>query len=66
MNTIYNSLPLDLFSELGYLEKIGFNRFRIDFTVEQRKECLEVLSEYFEGVPVSREVTKGHFNRGVL
>lgn len=66
MNTIYNSLPLDLFSELGYLEEIGFNRFRIDFTVEQRKECLEVLSEYFEGVPVSREVTKGHFNRGVL
>jgi len=66
MNTIYNSLPLDLYSELDYLQEIGFSKFRIDFTIEGAKECREVFEEYFNGASLQKEITKGHFNRGVL
>ncbi|MCR4781903.1 MAG: U32 family peptidase [Lachnospiraceae bacterium] len=65
MNTIYNSLPLDLYKEISYFMEIGFSDFRIDFSTENEKECKAVLEQYYNNIPLNVEATKGHFNRGV-
>ena len=66
MNTIYNSLPTDLFSNIKDIKKVGCDKVRIDFTVEDESQTDEVLKEYFNLKNIDIKATKGHFNRGVI
>lgn len=73
MNIIYNSVPLSLHGELAkWKDKTDF---RLDFTVESKREILDVL-QYFlklsksqycdsESVPPYGDYTTGHEKRGV-
>lgn len=64
---IYNSLPLNLISNLEEIKKLKINLFRADFIDESYEETLEVLKslkeESFNGD--FKGFTRGHFKRGV-
>ncbi len=71
MNTIYNSLPLSLHGELSKWQD-GID-FRLDFTIENEQETVQIL-EYFVSTlaagkaltkPPFDEYTTGHEKRGV-
>lgn len=74
-NEIYNSKIYDILSELHQVEKLGFEGYRIDLTLENNLETEQVLQR-LEAVFMGTEndklkqknsaiVTKGHFKRGV-
>lgn len=73
-NTIYNSLPLSLLKEREEVWELGFEGLRLSFTLEdevQTEQILRIFQQvYLEGrqapetFPI-REVTRGHFGRGV-
>ncbi len=73
VNTIYNSLPTSLITELPYLHEDGIRSFRVDLTTEDGKDSRTVLANVIralkdperpqEKLPV--QTTKGHFRRGV-
>lgn len=63
-NIIYNSVPTILITEMKRLEKANISRFRLDFTVENKKEVADVF-RILEGNDVSLAYTKGHYKRGV-
>ncbi len=66
MNTIYNSLPLNLYNEMDELMRNGFSTFRIDFTVENERAVNAVLETFINhNEMISFKCTKGHYNRGV-
>ena len=64
---IYNSLPINLISNVSELKKIGVNSFRLDFIDEGYEETINVLSSYKsgDGIVKNRNFTRGHFKRGV-
>ena len=73
MNTIYNSIPLNLIDKVEDIKKMGFSGVRLDFTIESGKETLEIMN-IFKSVKnnkftyesgFSNDFTKGHYNRGV-
>jgi U32 family peptidase len=64
---IYNSVPLNLLSNLSDLKGINANWFRFDFTDESYEETVKVL-ESFKGGSWDYEYegyTRGHYKRGV-
>lgn len=65
-NTIYNSVPTMLVSQIGELNKIGIQAFRWRFTIETPKQMKSIL-KLFEGDTNSLpdSYTKGHYKRGV-
>lgn len=73
-NVIYNSKPLYLFSVLQELKGCGMMRFRLSFTIENKKETekvLKVCQMAMEKNPKNvqtadmSERTYGHYKRGV-
>lgn len=66
MNTIYNSLPLDLYSYKNEIRNQGFSYEMLSFTTESGRETEEVLKEFLYGTALQSPTTRGHFNRGVL
>jgi putative protease len=69
-NTIYNSVPMNLFGEWDRIKKTG-RKVRLDFTIEsydKTKEVLQAFEDLSGGngkyVP-DYEFTKGYFKRGV-
>lgn len=66
MNTIYNSLPLDLSSFRDEIRGQGFSYEMLSFTTESGRETEEVLKEFLHGQALKCPTTRGHFNRGVL
>ncbi len=66
-NTIYNSVPTMLFSNIDKIKSYGINDFRICFTTENISLADKVLELYnnFDKENVDFEYTNGHFKRGV-
>ena len=70
-NVVYNSLATSLLPYVTQIGKMGFAGYRLDFTIESRKEVKEVLSIFSKNInegtsdDVSCDVTRGHFHRGV-
>ena len=66
-NTIYNSVPTMLFSNIDKIKSYGINDFRICFTTESISFADKVLELYnnFDKENVDFEYTNGHFKRGV-
>ena len=73
-NIIYNSLPLDLAGEWEEIRGLGFRSYRLNFTVENKREAAETAGKFLAAVkgrgrktlPADgKEYTKGHFRRGV-
>lgn len=68
-NVLYNSVPLSL--HRFFSEKKGLvQNCRLDFTIEDKKEVLQVI-RYFNGIldgygePFYKEFTTAHYKRGV-
>ena len=72
-NTIYNSVPLSLHTELDKLKKMEFQTLWMSFTFEDKTETKELIHYFLakkrSADPVLPNVlsdyTKGHFSRGV-
>ena len=78
-NMMYNSLPFSLLREKPQVEGLGLHSLRLSFTLEAPGEARRILKEFLRVYgPASgketgsreisfpeREVTKGHFKRGV-
>ena len=69
-NTIWNSLPLSLFSCTQQILRLKSPRMRLSFTFEDRSETLSVLrqfSAFLDGKEFSlaADTTRGHFIKGV-
>ncbi|MBQ7470509.1 MAG: U32 family peptidase [Pseudobutyrivibrio sp.] len=70
-NTIYNSKKYVAFDLKDELMELGADEYRLDFTIEDYKETMEVLEAYkstfIENSPVHLHdnYTKGHLKRGV-
>ena len=60
MNTIYNSVPLDLVSMSGQVKALSPASVRYLFTVESGKETRMILKGYLPD-----KMTRGHFRKGV-
>jgi putative protease len=73
MNTIYNSVPLNLIDEIDQIKRMGFSGARFDFSIESGEEVSEIMKMYQtskkhlnqDNKKIHGEYTKGHFNRGV-
>ena len=70
-NILYNSLPLSLLGNMQELNRLEFNSYRINFTMESSNEVKEVLDLYCK-LDTNEDVeytlggyTKGHFKRGI-
>ena len=66
-NSIYNSVPTMLFSNIDKINRFGINKFRICFTTEtssQADKILELYNHYYKS-KIDFEYTNGHFKRGV-
>lgn len=71
-NVIYNSITFGLLKEQADVKKLGLNRVRISFTVEDGNETRRIAKMFIgvytrnEELPETiPEFTKGHFKRGV-
>lgn len=79
--TIYNSVPLMVLDSLEQIYRSGVNMVRLDFTFEKEniKEIQEIyynyakdmvsgreVMEYVERYKEEKEITKGHYFRGVI
>lgn len=64
---IYNSVPLNLISNINEIVDMGMKKFRLDFIDEGYEETLHVLNSYKEGVWKDQfeGYTRGHYKRGV-
>lgn len=63
-NLIYNSVPTVLYDILSPGLQSDCN-LRLHFTRETEEEMREVIERFLEGQPYSRELTRGHYKRGV-
>lgn len=64
---IYNSVPLNLISNIEEIKNIGVENYRLDFTFENREETVKILKCY-ENRKWEQSLsgfTRGHFKRGV-
>ncbi|MGN0482139.1 MAG: U32 family peptidase [Lachnospiraceae bacterium] len=73
-NTIYNSTPLCLFSQMEEIDRFGFASYRLQFTQETEEQIRNILKLYQKAViqkqPVDlkfymKDYTNGHYKRGV-
>ena len=76
MNTIWNSLPTNLYEELWKWKEDGIHRFRIELSTESGEEAAEVIKAFHyliysldcKGEKPSwmkqKAYTTGHMNRG--
>ena len=74
-NEIYNSKIYDILSEMRQVENLDFEGYRLDFTLENKRETVKVLDRFqasLMGTGIDKMlqensaiVTKGHFKRGV-
>lgn len=70
---LLNSKPVYMADKISELKNIGIRYLRLDFTVEDDKECEKIIEEYKtailgETVEKRKEntFTRGHFYKGVL
>ncbi|MCD7819019.1 MAG: U32 family peptidase [Lachnospiraceae bacterium] len=63
-NTIFNSVPLQLFGCRDEIRRIHPDFVRISFTIESSRETELILKHYRSRIPEG-EGTRGHFKRGV-
>ena len=71
-NTLYNTVPLSLHSQLEKLKSDQYGVYRLDFTLESAKETASILNYYSnlwqgnDSVPFPcADYTNGHYKRGV-
>lgn len=73
-NIIYNSLPVQLFAQLGQLKKAGLTAFRLQFTIESKKQVKAVMDSFeamlsgnAKNMQKTADIpyTNGHYKRGV-
>lgn len=67
-NTIYNSVPCSLHKKLDELRDMGICNFRMDFTVEDKAQTLNVLRFFSQKGKREQpflEFTNGHFGKGI-
>lgn len=70
-NIIYNGIPLWLINQLEQIRELNPYSFRLDFTIEDKKETKQVLDDfisvscYSKIIPKKEHFTKGHFDRGI-
>lgn len=65
-NIMYNSVPLYLYEDYKVLNNSGFERFRLNFTIENRAETYNILELFFNNSGQTPDnYTKGHLKRGV-
>lgn len=64
---IYNSLPLNLISNLKDINSLGNINYRIDFIDEGKDEVKSILEAYSNGKFQGevKKITRGHYRRGV-
>ena len=72
-NEIYNSKIYNVISEMSEIRKMGFFKYRLDFTLESLEEMKKIIKE-FDGYTDQKGMdandkqsiyTKGHYKRGV-
>lgn len=65
-NIIYNDVPLWLYDDMSLLKEIGYNKFRLNFTIEDENSTKEILDAFFCKSEIKlKDYTKGHLKRGV-
>ncbi len=71
-NRIYNCKPLSLLTKKEEVQKIGAGTIRLDFTIENIQEAIEITEKFisvYRKNSVSEEeledFTRGHFKRGI-
>ncbi len=71
-NTIYNSVPLQLYGCRDEIDRLSPAALRMTFTIETYEQTAELLHDYYDiffaSAPVPNrqsEGTRGHFKRGV-
>lgn len=64
-NLIYNGIPTVLFDVKSPLLNKGNIRHRLIFTMENKKQTMDVLQQYWNEGVYHGQRTKGHFSRGV-
>ena len=63
-NIVYNSVPVSLLKEQKDLKEMQISFFRLDFTVETKKQTEDMIKFLEENeIPIS--CTAGHYKRGV-
>ena len=70
-NLIYNCKPLSLIDYNNKIDKLKLNSIRYSFTFESKKQIKNMIEhidnkEYDLLFENNSEITRGHFNRGVL
>ena len=71
MNTVFNSVPTSLISDLHDIDRLGVAGYFIDLTCENKKTAREIMEAFSESVESGTAselpfaVTRGHFKRGV-
>ena len=63
-NLIYNSIPTVLYDILSPRLKAGCN-LRLHFTRETGEEMRQIIEGFLKEQPYSKELTRGHYKRGV-
>ena len=71
-NTIYNTLPTSIISNIDDIDKLGVSRVRVNITIEDEKTASKIIDSvintfYYRRskADVLNEFTRGHFKRGV-
>ena len=73
-NVIYNDLPTCLLDEVELINKAGFKKYKMDFTLENKNETINILKRFYGSfiddnidyyIGSESNYTKGHFKRGV-
>lgn len=69
-NIIYNSLPYGLSGEWEKVKQLGFSGLRMTFTLETPGETKRIATDFIrllqgDNHPLTDQLTKGHFKRGV-
>lgn len=68
-NEIYNAVPTSLHKKYNQLCDCGFYKYRIDFSMENAKECRRVLDYYLSGATgeaPAKDFTTGHIDKGAI
>ena len=66
-NVIYNGVPLCIFDKLDddFITKTKATSYRINFTIEDKKQVKEIMDGFFKGEMPLKNITTGHLQRGV-
>lgn len=69
-NIILNSRPVYMADRFDDINRLGIDSIRLIFTLENKKECVEIVNEYKKALSGKQvngfkgEFTRGHFYRG--